>query len=222
MNMALMTAETGLADRFKKETWDLHTEAETTGFINQILRGTASLRQYIRFLENLKPVYETMESSSEWLTRFPALRLYIGDGIARTAAITHDLERLSARSDAHPPATLFPNTRSYQAHIQQAQRQDHPAMLAHIYVRYLGDVNGGLVLQRLLGQHLNLPADCLTFYNFPKIKDLSTFKTDFRAALNGISLNDRDEQHAIAAAKNAFRFNIELSKKLEEISGALA
>lgn len=221
METTLLPPITGLADRFKTGTWDLHTEAETTGFINQILRGTASLPQYIDFLYNLKPVYAAMESSYDWLADFPALKPYMGESIARTEAIHHDLERLSARSENASAPRRLESTKTYQAHIERALRRDHPAMLAHIYVRYLGDVNGGLVLQRLLGKHLDLPADCLTFYDFPKIADLSAFKTGFRDALNNLSLNEKAENQAIAAAKDAFRFNIELSKALADPSDAL-
>lgn len=214
MNTETIVDSRGLADLLKSETWNLHKEAETTGFINQVLRGTASLPGYISFLKNLKPIYEKMESSRRWLETYPSLKPYIGEPIARTHAIETDLEHLRTLCKEPVCPAIFPNTLTYQADIEKALTQNHPAMLAHIYVRYLGDLNGGLVLQRLLGKNLGLPEECLNFYNFPKIDNVSGFKKDFRKALNDIALPEDDEDRAIEAAKNAFRFNVALSTTL--------
>jgi len=205
----------GLADLLKSETWDLHTEAETTGFINQILRGTASLPHYISFLKNLQPIYEAMESSYEWLESYPALSPYVGHYIARSESIAFDLKHLTAFCKEPVCPAIFESTRQYQTSIEAALNENHPAMLAHIYVRYLGDLNGGLVLQKLLGKHLDLPTDCLTFYCFPKIENLSEFKSSFRQALNNLSLDQESKRRSVEAARNAFSFNIELSRTLE-------
>lgn len=215
-NDVMVKSPDGLADRFKTRTWDLHQEAETTGFINQILRGTAALPHYISFLQNLKPVYDAMESSRDWLSSFPQMAPYMGEGIARAQTLSHDIEHLMARSTQPSCPAIFASTQNYCAHIQSALSDNHPAMLAHIYVRYLGDLNGGLVLQRLLAKHLDLPAECLTFYSFPKIDDLQSFKSDFREVLNSLSLNADDEASAIEAARDAFRFNIALSNLLAD------
>ena len=205
----------GLADLMKSETWDLHTEAETTGFINQILRGTASLQHYISFLKNLQPIYETMESSYEWLESYPALSPYVGHQIARSDSIAFDLEHLTALCNDPVCPAIFESTRNYQASVETALNKNHPAMVAHIYVRYLGDLNGGLVLQKLLGKHLDLQKDCLTFYSFPNIENLTKFKSGFREALNNLSLDEDSKRQSVVAARNAFSFNINLSKTLE-------
>jgi heme oxygenase len=205
----------GLADLMKSETWDLHTEAETTGFINQILRGTASLPHYISFLKNLQPIYEAMESSYEWLESYPTLSAYMGHQIARSDSIAFDLEHLTALCKGPVCSAIFESTRHYQANVNTALTENHAAMLAHIYVRYLGDLNGGLVLQKLLGKHLELPTECLTFYSFPKIDNLSEFKSSFREALNNLSLDHESKRRSVVAARTAFSFNIELSRTLE-------
>lgn len=204
-----------LADQLKKQTWDLHTEAETTGFINDILRGKATLAHYILFMQNLALVYDTMESAYDWLETCPQLKPYIGQDIARADSIRRDLKHLSEFSVSLPVESIFPTTQAYTEAIHKALSQNHPAMIAHIYVRYLGDVNGGLVLQRLLAKNLKLPANCLSFYRFPRIADLDEFKIGFRNAINQISLSEEGRIRAVNAAKDAFSYNIALSKALK-------
>lgn len=208
--------DTGLADFMKHETWDLHTEAETTGFINKILRGTAELPHYISFLKNLKPIYEAIESSSQWLESFPSLKPFLSDKIARSQTLAHDIEHLSALCKDPICPTIFQSTQNYQSSVENALTKNHSAMLAHIYVRYLGDLNGGLILRRVLAKNLDLSASCLTFYSFPKIDDIADFKTHFRLTLNDIELNESDKKLVSIAAKDAFKFNIELSKTLDK------
>jgi len=86
-------------------------------------------------------------------------------------------------------------------------------MLAHIYVRYLGDLNGGQIMQRLLKCSLNLTEDCLTFYAFPDIEDIAEFRSNFRDMLNRIVLTEVERDAVSKAAMETFSFNIVLSAK---------
>lgn len=202
-----------LADHFKNATWDSHTEAETTGLINDILRGKASLENYIRFLQNLYPAYNMMESSSDWLSTFPEMTPFFGDEIHRSRTIESDLEQLCKLSGMTLEPYL-PEAQAYASHVQEALLNNHPAMLAHVYVRYLGDLNGGLVLKRLLAKNLELPANCLSFYEFPHIENLAEFRTGFRETLNAITLSEADRQRATQASVDAFKFNVAISNAL--------
>lgn len=205
-----------LADHFKKATWDSHKEAETTGVINDILRGTASVQSYALFLHNLHPVYKAMESSDHWLNSVPSMRAYFRDALFRTQAIEHDLAQLNSVARINLPSYLA-QTQDYVDHIETALSKDHSAMLAHIYVRYLGDLNGGFVLKRLLAKHLNLPDTGLTFYDFPKIDDIAKFRADFRDNLNAIHLSYTDRKKATDAAIVAFDFNVAISQALKAV-----
>jgi heme oxygenase len=204
----------GLADHFKTATWDLHKEAETTGFINDLLRGRASRPNYVNFLHNLRLVYDAMESDTSWLKAYPELGDFISPALFRTAHLCRDISELQERTKVK--FHIFPETEDYVAHIKRASRLKPEAMLAHIYVRYLGDLNGGQVMKRLLIKSLNLPEDALTFYDFNQVENMKLFKQDFRHAINRIRLSAEKREIATQAAKRAFEFNISLSKSLEK------
>ena len=67
---------------------------------------------------------------------------------------------------------------------QKAAEGDGARLIAHAYTRYLGDLSGGQILQRLLARSLQLRPAELTFYDFPRFSDLDALKTDYRKALD--------------------------------------
>jgi heme oxygenase len=205
-----------LADQLKLATWDLHKEAETTGFINQLLRGSGLIENYIWYLENLRAVYEELESSYDWVSFYPELTFFVDRKIQRAASLALDIDALKAATGCADRSELLPVTRKFQTTLQRALHKRPAEMLAHIYVRYLGDLNGGQILKRLISKQFDLPDDCLTFYEFPLIADIATFRTRFRQALNGIHLEPDDLLLTKQAAIEAFRFNIAMSKALEK------
>ena len=61
-----LTASSGnLANTLRERTQALHTRAERSGIINDVLRGKASRYGYALFLRNLLPAYRQMEAGLE-------------------------------------------------------------------------------------------------------------------------------------------------------------
>ena len=202
-----------LADFLKAKTWSLHTEAEKTGVVSDIVHQRVLLNDYLNYIQNLREIYETLESETRWLGHYDEVGEFFTSSLFRSTHLKHDYENLRSRQPPMPSTGLHPVTRSYCEHILQAQKQRPAAMLAHIYVRYLGDLNGGLIMQRLLKSSLNLTEDCLTFYAFPDIEDIAEFRSNFRDTLNRVVLTEV-ERHAVSkAAMETFSFNIVLSAK---------
>ena len=147
----------------------------------------------------------------------PPLGAFAIPEVYRSGAIRSDLEALCGAN--WTALRLLPAAERYARHIAALSNDDAVLIIAHAYVRYLGDLNGGQILKRVLGKTLGLGAESLTFYDFPHIADLPAFTRQYRSRF------DRSEPligavgPLLAEADIAFRFNIELS---EEVLGGAA
>lgn len=84
-------------------------------------------------------------------------------------------------------------------------------MIAHAYARYLGDLSGGQILQRLLTRSLQLRPAQLSFYDFPAFSDLDALKTDYRNTLDRAGALAIDQKAVVEEGVIAFAHNIALS-----------
>ncbi len=187
----------------KAATWSLHKQAETSGVVFDILKKRASKRAYALYLRNLLCIYEGLEAPSA------AAPLALDEALMRAPALRRDLEGLAGESAYGLP--LMQSTQRYRASIDMAAEHSPAALLGHYYVRYLGDLNGGAVLGRLLGGALKLGPSVLQFYAFPEIDDIAAYRADYREALGALSLSPAEQKDAIEAARSAFEFNIQIS-----------
>lgn len=204
----------------KARTAALHTEAERTGVVSDILKSTVSRQAYLRFMRNLLPVYAALERDLSALSDFPALDVVFGRPLFRTESIQADLTQISGGKD-WDDLVVFDETRAYCDAIILASEAKSAALIGHIYVRYLGDLNGGLILKKLVGTRLALSESALCFYEFPEIKDLVSFRHRFRAAFNNLTLSSQDIERAIQGAWDAFSWNIKISKAVKDKSALL-
>ena len=70
-------------------------------------------------------------------------------------------------------------------------------LIAHAYTRYLGDLSGGQIVQRLLAKSLGLRPEQLSMYDFSGFPDPAALKTEYRHALEqaGAAGADPDARH---------------------------
>ena len=189
-----MTTPRGL-DAVKTATWDLHMKAERGGIIAAILAGRAAPLGVALFMRNLLPVYKILDVS-----RFG------GPSLARSAAIEADM-RLLAPDTTLP---LLPEGRAYAEQVGQAGDR----LAAHAYVRFLGDLNGGRIMQRRLVAAMGDIAHRLSFHQYPLVEDLAAFGQEYRRSLDQAvhqSNLDAIQQEAIIA----FEMNIALSDAVD-------
>jgi len=93
----------------------------------------------------------------------------------------------------------------------RAAAGDGSRLIAHAYIRYLGDLYGGQILRRILARSLGLGAPSLSFYDFPAIADAEAFKAGYRAALDQAALEIEDCAGVVEEAALAFELNIAVS-----------
>ena len=95
--------------------------------------------------------------------------------------------------------------------ITEAAQGDGARLIAHAYTRYLGDLSGGQILQRLLTRSLELRPAELSFYDFPRYADLTALKADYRKALDRAGALAPRSEAVVEEGAIAFTLNIELS-----------
>lgn len=203
----------GLADLLRHSTHSLHLEAEKTGIISQLLRGQATQQGYALLLRNLLPAYERMEGAFERQRLRPGLRLIAQPALYRANAIRADLRALSG-PDWESRLRELPSAQLYAARVDAAARGTGARLIAHAYVRYLGDLSGGQILKRLLARSLDLPGDALSFYDFEGGDTPDAVKSQYRAAIDNAALEIGGVQEVIDEAAEVFRLNINLSQEV--------
>lgn len=199
----------GLCDSLWRATRQLHAEAERTGFVNDILRQRASLPRYVVFLRNLLPVYEALEHALQ--TQGIAAESISRPQVFRAPALRSDLAALHG-SDWERGLPLLPAGVAYaQSIVACSQRNVGIGLAGHAYTRYLGDLNGGQILARLLAKGLGVPESGLSFYAFPGPMEPRALTASYRAQLDAFGAGLGDISGIVEEAKASFTHSIALS-----------
>lgn len=201
----------GLAERLKSATSQMHVQAERSGAIALLLHGALSRELYALLLANLLPSYEAIEIGLRRWRDLPALHAIAQTAVFRAEALRADLTAL-ASSGWTKRLPLLGEGRAYAARIEEITGDDPTLLLAHAYVRYLGDLNGGQTLAKRLAASLGLGPEALGFYRFDQITDLTVFRRAYRLGFDQAGLNPAQDAKVIAEARLAFGFNIAISE----------
>ena len=214
--------ETGLADLLQDRTRSLHLKAERTGVVRDLVRGTANRRGYALYLRNLLPAYRELEQGLERRGEVATFAGLARKAVYRVPALIADLEGLCGQAwSARLP--LLPAGQQYATRVRDAAREDHGVrLIAHAYTRYLGDLNGGQILRRLLVRSLGLGPDTLHFYEFTGVDDLGRCKAEYRSAIDRAGLGVQGREAVLEEACAAFRHNIDLSTAVQRACKAAA
>jgi heme oxygenase len=211
---AAQGAPPSFSAQLKQRTQALHVQAERSGFVQDMLRGTVTIEGYALFLRNLLPAYSVLEAGLERLRLTPIFRRLALKAVYRAPALDADLTEIVGVGWADR-LELLPEAMEYADRIAFVAQGDGARLLAHAYARTLGDLNGGQVLKRLLARTLGLGAGALSFYEFPAIGELEAFRLTYRAALDSAAGEIPDLAPIIEEAAEAFRLNIALSEAVQ-------
>jgi heme oxygenase len=197
----------------REATRDLHVEAERSGVIGQLLRGGSTRDAYALLLRNLWPAYRAMEDGLVRHAHSPALCAMVRPELFRTAALQSDIERL-AGANWRESLPLLPAGGRYAERVTAAAAIGGGRLVAHAYLRYLGDLSGGQIMKRLLAKSLGLGAGELAFYDFAAIADVSAFKSEYRNAIDACVVGGVNPVDVVDEAIVGFRLTIELSESV--------
>ena len=208
---------TPLSSLLRTETRELHVQAERSGAMGALLRGRLPLEGYGAMVAALYEIYDALEEGLERHGAHPAIAALRLPGLARRAALTSDLAVLRRLGMAPLEATA--EARRYAEHLRELAQRDPVLLVAHAWLRYLGDLNGGRVLERVVRERIGVPEGAMAFYRFPAIADPTAAAMAWRAALDGIACDEALRQRLVDEAADGFRRHIAMFEELGAASG---
>lgn len=206
-----MTVPT-LSAALRSETRELHLQAERAGAMAALLRGQLSLEGYARLVAALHVIYDALEQGLERNAAHPAIAALRQPGLARRAALASDLAVLTRLGVA--PTAAAAEAMAYAAHLRQLAEQDPMRLVAHAWLRYLGDLNGGRILERIVRDKLGVPEGAMSFYRFPALSDPAAAAVAWRLALDAIPVDAELQRQLVEEASEGFRRHIALFEAL--------
>lgn len=204
------------ADRLRSATAELHARAEATGVVRDLLRGTVSRASYASYLRNLHAVYECLERELRARCREPQWETLAAPQVYRAEAIAGDLCSLMGPRWSER-CTLVVATQRYCDRIRSAGQGNDARLAAHAYTRYLGDLNGGAIVAKVVARSLSLSPDQLRTYRYDDVGDMSAFKAVYRRAFD---FWKSAEAELIDETLAAFALNIDLAAEVAAASSA--
>ena len=125
----------------KDLTAEKHKSAERQEFVKVMFSGNIHPEFYATFLANQHPMYEFLEVHSM------LHRLFTGmpEDFRRAPAISEDLQELWIKEEK---PIILPVVDEYLKHITKISSTDPKLLMAHIYVRHMGDLAGGQMIAK--------------------------------------------------------------------------
>ncbi|KAJ8480676.1 hypothetical protein ONZ51_g6511 [Trametes cubensis] len=216
------------ANILRQGTAEAHERAEHSQGAKWLARGELDKEEYVRFLMMLWHIYDTPHIPSSRPTHNPGL-------FARSANIAADISYLLnvpedswqthplhvALTSSPPPALT-----QYVERIRELAASPDPSrLLAHAYVRYLGDLSGGQFIRRRIMKAYGLEDGAgVSFYEFRPLGggasssstastmgDLKKIKEWYRDGMNaGVGDNTELKAAILEEARLAFDYNTAL------------
>ncbi|WP_051079131.1 biliverdin-producing heme oxygenase [Methyloversatilis thermotolerans] len=194
-----------LSQQLRSATAALHRQAEGSDLMRALLRGQLPLGCYVQLLRNLHALYQALERALH--AAAPAVPA-LPSGIARAAALESDLHALGG--DGWALQAVCPVALAYADHLRALATREPKRLLAHVYVRHLGDLHGGQILKERIARAYGT-AVAHAFYRFDQ-------PMQHIAALRAL-LDAETAPDIMAAivdeACEAFRRHIELFESLQ-------
>lgn len=209
-----------LALCLREGTQQSHTLAENTAYMKCFLKGIVEKEPFRQLLANLYFVYNALEDAIRNHAQHAVVGPMYFPLLERTASLEKDLAfyyGASWRNEISPS----PQGRCYVEHIQTLADQKPALLVAHAYVRYMGDLSGGQGLKAVVRSALELPEGQGTaFYEFddiPAVEARRAFKGRYRNALNSLPIDNSLAQAIVDEANLAFQFNCNVMHDLEPL-----
>ncbi|MEH2108920.1 biliverdin-producing heme oxygenase [Nostoc sp.] len=204
-----------LAIKLRSGTQQAHTSAENVGFMKCFLQGVVDRDCFAKFLSNLYYVYSELEAALESHVQHPVISAVYFPELNRQSSLEKDMVFYYG-DNWREQITLSPAAQKYIDRIREISASEPALLLGHAYTRYMGDLSGGQMLQKVAQSALKLSGyEGTSFYNFEQIPDKKAFKDKYRQALNALSVDDITAERIVAEANNAFALNLQMAQELE-------
>jgi len=206
-----------LASQLREGTKKAHTMAENTGFVSCFLKGVVDKVSYRTLVADLYFVYDAMEQEIGRLRAagHPVVGPVGFPELNRRESLEQDLAFYFGESWRNS-VKATPAAQEYVARIHQIAQESPELLVGHHYTRYIGDLSGGQILKNIAQKAMNLgDHDGLRFYEFDAIPDEKGFKTNYRATLDALPIDQATGDRIVAEANHAFHLNMTMFQELE-------
>jgi heme oxygenase len=203
------TVSERLSERIRAATWDAHAGAEHTPFMQDLLGGRLAPTDYAQLAAQHHAIYTVLEDAADANTD-PAIAPLLAPELRRLPALVADLEHL-AGPEWVDALTITPATQAYCEQLRAVCFDWSGGLVAHHYVRYMGDLSGGLVIGRVVARVFELPdRDGTRFYQFDDIASPKATKEQYRQVLDELPWSDDEQTRVIDEILAAYRANTEV------------
>lgn len=222
-----------LAALLRESTHEAHELVARSPGAQLLLSGGLSKDEYTKYLMNLWHIYDTLERCLEKHATHPALEpTYNPTLLARASSLAADISFLlnveESAWKSHPMhvALMAQRPRNLSAYVERIQAlgdsSDPAPLLAHSYVRYLGDLSGGQTVRHVLAKAYDLDeasGSGISFYAFKELRssnaasqgEMKRIKEWFREGINTAgNLGVETKASIIEEANTAFALNANL------------
>jgi heme oxygenase len=189
-----------------------HHQAEGMQFSKALLAGAANPLQLAALIRALAPAYRLLEQQAPAAAEALGARSLPWQALARRTALDHDLAKLAGL----PATPASPAAQSWLERLAQLASTAPHRLLAHVYVRYGGDLSGGQQLAeqaRLILERAGLPS--LSFWVFER--PLAELKAGLHDGFEELHLDEQQEQELLAEAETAFLLTQRLLAELAQL-----
>ncbi len=207
-----------LSTRLREGTQHSHTAAENTAFMTCFLKGIVEREPFRKLLANLYLVYSTLEEELERRQNDPVIgRMYFPE-LNRKANLEKDLAYYYG-DNWRDQITPLNAGLVYVNRLREIANTDPALLVAHSYVRYMGDLSGGQSLKNIVRSAMNLPSDQGTaLHEFEQISTVEArraFKERYRQALDSLPVDEATMERIVEEANYAFKLNRDVVHELE-------
>jgi len=203
----------GLGSQLRVATAAMHRRVERTPYMAGLLRGQLDRTHYVQLLQQLQALYAALEAALQQHAATPGVAPVVMPELFRQPALAADLQALGASS--LPPAGLSRALQAYVARLSELSACKPGLLVAHAYVRYLGDLNGGQALRQVVRRALGLSDGAGTsFYDFGDNTARRQLEQRFRDGLEQIGRQCKDPAPLLEEAVAAFTRHEQLFTEL--------
>jgi heme oxygenase len=200
---------TSFSERIRAATWDSHAGAEHAPFMQDLLAGRLSQHDYAQLVVQHHAIYSVLEAAVD-ASADPAISPLLLPELRRLPELVADLEYLAGPGWA-ASLTVMPSTRAYCDRLEAVCFDWPGGLVSHHYVRYLGDLSGGLVIGRVVARAFDLPDGQGTrFYRFDTIESPKAVKDTYREQLDRLPWDESEQQRVIDEVLVAYESNTEV------------
>lgn len=197
-------AEAPFSEVLRTETLADHRAAERSPFIHELLGGRLPREGFAAMTGQLYALYRVLEELNATLHDDPVVGPFLAEELIRVPSLEDDLRYLAGErwtELARPNAA----TSDYIGRLGELRATWTTGLVAHHYLRYLGDLSGGQIIARVVRRAYGLEDDGVRFYQFDRIADVGEFKAAYRRRLDEAPWDAAERRRLIDEVNRGYR-----------------